>query len=175
MSDFSAAFQERLQAMARTHEFLSRHNWEGADLEQLLRSTLSPYAVAERQSIALDGRAFQLNANAAATLGMVFFELASNAAKYGALAVENGHVEVAWRVDNPHALSIVWKETGGPTVEAEPKPNFGTTFIQQSLQYELGGSAELKFGESGFKCVLEIPLSRMETAGVSSLAAPERS
>ncbi|MGI6854429.1 CheR family methyltransferase [Mesorhizobium sp. 1B3] len=171
MTDFSAAFQERLQAMARTHELLSWYNWGGAELEELLRATLSPYAGEERRNVVMKGPPLQLNANAAATLGMVFFELASNAAKYGALAVDQGRVELTWRVEKPHSLSIIWKEIDGPAVEKHPKLNFGTTFIQQSLEYELGGSAELKFKRTGLECVLEIPLSKTEAFERLSLAA----
>ncbi|RWF71574.1 MAG: PAS domain-containing protein [Mesorhizobium sp.] len=162
MTDFSAAFQERLRAMARTHELLSRDNWEGAHLEELLRTVLLPYAGKDPQKLAIDGRPFKLNATAAATLGMVFFELASNAAKYGALAVDNGRIEISWRVHNPRSLSIVWKEIDGPSVEKPKKKSFGTTFIQQSLEYELGGSVELIFEPSGLECRLEIPLAKTE-------------
>src|SRR5688572_11204499 len=93
-----------------------------------------------RRNVVLEGDPFQLNASAAATLGMVFFELASKAAKYGALAAENGCVDVKWRIGEPGGnLSLVWKEIDGPAVEEPLKKNFGTTFIQQSLKYELGG------------------------------------
>ncbi|TIS63892.1 CheR family methyltransferase [Mesorhizobium sp.] len=160
MADFSAAFQERLQGMARTHELLSQQNWERAGLKELLRVTLAPYEARDRQNVVLEGGPVQLNASAAATLGMVFFELASNAAKYGALETENGRVEVKWRIGEPGgSLSIVWKEFDGPVVEEPLKKSFGTTFIQQSLNYELGGSVDLKFKESGLECSLEIPLS----------------
>ncbi|TIQ63825.1 MAG: PAS domain-containing protein [Mesorhizobium sp.] len=160
MADFSTAFQERLQGMARTHELLSQHNWERAGLKELLRMTLAPYEARDRQNVVLEGGPVQLNASAAATLGMVFFELASNAAKYGALETENGRVEVKWRIGEPGgSLSIVWKEIDGPVVEEPLKKSFGTTFIQQSLNYELGGSVDLKFKESGLECSLQIPLS----------------
>ncbi|TGR36338.1 HWE histidine kinase domain-containing protein, partial [Mesorhizobium sp. M8A.F.Ca.ET.198.01.1.1] len=73
LSDFSTAFQERLQAMAHTHEFLSSYNWEGADLENLLRATLSPYSNAQQNGVLVHGRPIRLNPSAAATLGMVFY------------------------------------------------------------------------------------------------------
>jgi two-component system CheB/CheR fusion protein len=160
MADFAAAFQERLQGMARTHELLSHHNWQGVDIEGLLLSTLSPYAARDRKNILLEGPAFELSASSAATLGMVFFELASNAAKYGAFTSENGRVEITWRIGEPErSLIIVWREMDGPAVERPQRMNFGTTFIQQSLEYELGGRVDLKFRKSGLECVLNIPLS----------------
>ncbi|MBZ9967812.1 CheR family methyltransferase [Mesorhizobium sp. BR1-1-2] len=170
IADFSTAFQERLQGMARTHELLSRHNWGGTDLKELLRTTLAPYAADRQRNVILEGAPFQLDASAAGTLGMVFFELASNAAKYGALAVENGRVEIDWRIGEPDGpLSVSWKEIDGPAVEESIKKNFGTTFIQQSLEYELGGSADLQFRKTGLVCLLKIPLSSTGTRSDTSL------
>ncbi|MDX8523662.1 CheR family methyltransferase [Mesorhizobium sp. MSK_1335] len=159
MSDFSTSFQERLQAMGRTHEVLSSYNWRDADLEQLLRAVLSPYGNKQRQNIVIQGRPLQLGASAAATLGMVFFELASNAAKYGALSTEDGRVDVAWNTDKPGLLSIRWREIDGPAVKEPPRRNFGTSFIQQSLEYELGGKVDLRFERSGVECYIDIPLA----------------
>jgi two-component system CheB/CheR fusion protein len=160
MGEFAASFHERLHAMARTHEVLSSHNWGDADLEQLLRATFSPYNSTQRQNLILHGPPFHLDAATAAALGMVFFELASNAAKYGALSADTGHVEISWAVVKPGRLSIRWKEVGGPPVREPSRRNFGTTFIQQSLEYELGGSISLDFRPAGLECLLEIPLSR---------------
>ncbi|MET3590623.1 two-component system CheB/CheR fusion protein [Mesorhizobium shonense] len=162
MGEFSTSFQDRLHAMARTHEVLSSYNWGDADLEQLLRAMLSPYS-SERQSLVVRGRPLHLDGVTAATLGMVFFELASNAAKYGALSVDTGRVEVSWGFAKPGVLSVTWKEIGGPAVEKPSRMNFGTTFIQQSLEYELRGSVELNFRPAGLECRLEIPLSQTET------------
>lgn len=160
LDDFAGAFHARLQAMARTHELLASYQWGGADLEKLVRATLSPYVGKEGQSLGLEGEPFQLDASAAATLGLVFFELGSNAAKYGALSTEKGRVEVSWRIDGSQMLSIAWKESGGPKVKEPPKRSFGTTFIQQSLEYELGGNVDLRFKRAGVECLLRIPLPK---------------
>jgi two-component system, chemotaxis family, CheB/CheR fusion protein len=163
MEEFSSAFLQRLQAMARTHELLSRNNWEGADLENLIEATVLPHSSPDRRNLVLKGTPVRLNATAAATCGMIFFELVSNAAKYGALAGENGRIEITWRNDKPQGyLSIVWKEFGGPAVTEPVKRNFGTTFIQRSLEYELGGNADLQFKKSGLECILELPLSKVD-------------
>ncbi|MDX8520754.1 CheR family methyltransferase [Mesorhizobium dulcispinae] len=162
LDDFASAFQARLQAMARTHELLTSYHWGGADLEGLVRATLSSYGGYSGQNVVIQGEPFQLNASAAATLGLVFFELASNAAKYGAFTSDKGRVDISWRIEKPDILSITWKEIGGPTVEEPSRRNFGTTFIQQSLEYELGGSVELNFRPGGLECLLEIPLPQTE-------------
>ncbi|MDX8534429.1 CheR family methyltransferase [Mesorhizobium sp. VK25A] len=164
MGEFSTSFQERLHAMARTHEVLSSYNWGDADLEQLLRAMFSPFSGEEREALIIRGRSVKLDAPSAATLGMVFFELASNAAKYGALSVDTGRVEVSWHFAKPGVLSINWKEIGGPRVEEPSRRNFGTTFIQQSLEYELGGSVELNFRPSGLECRIEVSLPQLESS-----------
>ncbi|TJV72817.1 MAG: hypothetical protein E5X76_09490 [Mesorhizobium sp.] len=158
MGDFFSSFQQRLQAMGRTHEVLSSYNWRDADLEQLLRAVLTPYSSKLRQNIVVDGKSLQLGASVAATLGMVFFELASNAAKYGALSTEDGRVELSWSTDKSGVLSIRWKEIGGPAVDQPSRLNFGTSFIKQSLEYELGGKVDLRFEPSGLECDIQIPL-----------------
>jgi two-component system CheB/CheR fusion protein len=124
----------------------------------LLRAVLSPYSNKSRHNIGIRGKPLQLGASMAATLGMVFFELASNAAKYGALSTEEGRVDVVWNTDKAGVLSIHWKEIDGPAVVEPPKRNFGTSFIQQSLEYELGGKVNLRFEPSGVECDIEIPL-----------------
>ena len=91
---------------------------------------------------------------------MVLFELASNAAKYGALASKDGNVEVSWRQSDggKRQLELTWKERGGSPVAELSRRGFGTNFIQRSLAYELGGSAELKFEPSGLECTLRVSL-----------------
>jgi two-component system CheB/CheR fusion protein len=106
------------------------------------------------------GPAVLLKPNAAATMGMVLFELANNAAKYGALKSATGRVELSWTVagtDERH-LTLSWRESGGPSVIEPAKAGFGTNFVERSLQYELGGKADFKFRPSGLECVLIAPL-----------------
>ncbi|MFB9344452.1 CheR family methyltransferase [Aminobacter aganoensis] len=162
IEEFAAAFQERLKAMARTHELLSSHSWGSADLEGLLRRTVFPYVGDSHQNVSILGEPVVLNANLAGTLGMVFFELASNAAKYGALSNASGRVDVAWNVENK-VLILTWKEAGGPAVAQPPKRNFGTTFIQRSLQYEFGGSVQLRFERTGLECFIKVPLAKKKS------------
>ncbi|MDX8481699.1 CheR family methyltransferase [Mesorhizobium sp. VK24D] len=172
LDDFASAFQARLQAMARTHELLASYQWGGADLEGLVRATLSSYGGDSGLHVVIQGEPFQLNASAAATLGQVFFELGSNAAKYGALTSDKGRVDISWRIEKLGTLSITWKEIGGPKVKEPTKRSFGTTFIQQSLEYELGGNVDLSFRPGGLECVLQIPLLKSEMIDYLSPPAP---
>lgn len=160
LPDFFDAFQQRLHAMARTHELLSAYNAGGAGLQELLSAILSSYAGKGRQNVYMNGAAVQLNAIAAAAFGMVFFELASNAAKYGALTADEGRIEISWKTESGY-LSILWKEVGGPPIVQPPEQHFGTSFVQQSLAYELGGSVDLQFKRSGLECLIRMPQSKI--------------
>jgi two-component system CheB/CheR fusion protein len=162
IDQFSTAFVERLRAMARTHDVLSEQRWEGVDIKVLIGTALAPYADRNGSNISADGPPVMLRPNVAGTLGMVLFELANNAAKYGALASDDGQVAVSWQADagKNRQLDLTWKERGGARVAKPSKKGFGTNFIERSLAYELGGSAELKFEPSGLEARLLVPLTQ---------------
>jgi len=157
---FSNAFLGRLRAMAVTHELLSQANWTGAGLRQLLETTLrgqNPSAGA----IHIDGPAVLLTPAAASTLGMVVYEMATNAAKYGALASARGHIEIGWTVIRDPAgnrLRLCWTERAEPPVPATIVDGFGVAFIKGGVEYELQGSAVVEPRPAGLRWELEFPL-----------------
>jgi two-component system, chemotaxis family, CheB/CheR fusion protein len=162
LDDFSAAFLGRLRAMATTHELLSRGNWTGAGLKELASAALQSHLGKDSHAIGLNGPDLLLTPNAAATLGLVFYELATNAAKYGSLSAD-GRVDIDWRVDrNPGGdrLAIEWSETGGPAIDGPIEEGFGTGFIKRSTEYELNGTADLQLGPAGLRWTLTFPLQR---------------
>lgn len=149
----TAALVGRLQAMARTHELLSRDLGRGAPLDDLLRATLAPYRGAE---IALAGPPVVIDPKASSILGMVLYELASNAAKHGALGPRPGRLAVGWSLDTrdgQHWLALRWKETLATPPEtpldAPETRGFGTTFIERSLSCELSGKRSSAARRSG--------------------------
>lgn len=161
---FERAFLERLNALARVHDLLSRVAWEGASLADVVSQTLAPHFVASNRGgrLSLDGPDVRLGPNAAVTLTMAFHELATNAAKYGALSVESGRVQVRWRADDPRvpsAIEITWRESGGPAVVPPARRGFGTRFIETGLAREFDGTVELVFNPEGVRCRMTIPLS----------------
>jgi two-component system, chemotaxis family, CheB/CheR fusion protein len=161
IDQFSAAFLGRLQAMAGTHELLSRGNWTGTQLRSLVETALHSHLGAEGRKAAIEGPDLLLTPNAAATLGMAFYELATNAAKYGALSGGGrGRLDVSWRlVDGDGGrLSLDWVESGGPPPPAETNEGFGTGFIKRSVEFELEGTARLDLQPAGFRCRIEFPL-----------------
>tara|TARA_R100001086_G_C11765265_1_gene239268 strand:+ start:40 stop:738 length:699 start_codon:yes stop_codon:yes gene_type:complete len=162
--EFRKSFEGRLVALSDTHNALTRGGWEAACLRELFEHELRPYS---EEQIRLDGPAFPLNPREALALGMVIHELATNAAKYGALSVPTGCVQVSWEVEpkdgeaRPMTLSIAWTELAGPAVGAPASKGFGSRLLHLSIEKELGGKAELRYDPEGFACSLSIPLAQM--------------
>jgi PAS domain S-box-containing protein len=158
VDDFRELFEARLIALSQTHNALTRRSWERAQLTELLGQQLGPYP---KDQVELDGAEVDLAPREALALGMVFHELATNAAKYGALSGSSGQVRVSWTVIpggvRPQLL-MEWTERGGPTVAKPARRGFGTRMVQGAVTGELGGSAELSFEPVGFHARLSIPL-----------------
>jgi two-component system CheB/CheR fusion protein len=165
---FSEAFLGRLRGMAVTHELLSRANWHGASLQQLIEGALRSHShsLFDGSNIGVKGLDIMLTPNSAATLGMVFYELATNAAKYGALAVPGGRIDVSWELvaaSPANRVTLIWTESGGKPVGdmGKPgfgKPGFGTRFVTRSIEYELQGTAEMEPSPKGIRWKLEFPV-----------------
>jgi PAS domain S-box-containing protein len=153
--DFRNAFESRLMALSATHNLLTATNWAGANLRDILASEFHPYAA---EHYRFEGPDVSLSATEALTLGMIFHELATNAAKYGALSCAEGCVRVVWSVDDGR-LALTWREEGGPRVAPPTRRGFGSRLIERSLQAETGGEAKLEFGESGLTCRISMPLA----------------
>jgi two-component system CheB/CheR fusion protein len=159
--DFVEAFQGRLRGMAATHEVLSRGNWQGAALDELVATALRSYIGRDARNVQISGPKLLMAPNAAATLGMVFYELATNAAKYGALAVPDGKVAVSWQVGGvpPNArVTLVWSEETGQSLAAASASGFGVNFVKRSVEYEMEGTAEMQPTADGMRWTLEFPI-----------------
>jgi PAS domain S-box-containing protein len=163
---FQQAFEGRLIALGKAHDQLTLRHWENADLRDILSAVTAPYGMHGYNQIALVGEGVTLPPRAALTLAMAFHELATNAAKYGALSVPSGKVEVrwdaAWAAVGSGRLQIGWHEQGGPPVHAPARRGFGTKFIESSVSFELGGTARMSFDRLGVRCIMELPLENSE-------------
>jgi two-component system CheB/CheR fusion protein len=151
----------RLVALGRTHTLLARENWTQVSLRHLLLQELEPYEAVQGTRFTLEGPDLQLNTKAGLALGLAFHELATNAAKYGALSTPDGRVRVAWSVTmsaEPHALLLEWAETGGPPVEAPKKRGFGTIAIKRGLEHEVDAKVDIDFRPDGVVTRLEFEL-----------------
>jgi PAS domain S-box-containing protein len=157
-------FQERLLALSRTHNLLNETHWEGASLRIILETELQPYATAASR-IQLNGPELHLPPRQAVVLGMAIHELTTNAAKYGALSVASGLVQVDWKVDGQGERAVVtidWCELGGPVLEAQPSPGFGSRLLRQTITQELAGELDLRYEREGVCCAIAITIG---TAG----------
>jgi PAS domain S-box-containing protein len=160
VADFVAALDGRIRSMATTHELLSSHRWHGVSLMELVRRELAPYA--NRNNTEINGRpGVLLKPEAAQAMAMVLHELATNAAKYGALSTKNGRVSIRWHWHlNGHLRSHLvfeWQEIGGPPVVADSKSSYGTSTIRDLIPYEFGGAADFVLAPEGVRCRLELP------------------
>lgn len=161
LHQFEAAFFGRMQALARAYDLLARDGWHKVPVGDLLRTQLSAFAT-EGGRYTAEGGPLILKPNAALSLGIVLYELATNSTKYGALSVPTGHVHVQWyceaRADGGNEFILEWKESGGPAVKAPTRHGFGSELVQRQLKYELNGRASMEFPETGIVVTLAIPV-----------------
>jgi PAS domain S-box-containing protein len=156
MDAFLQTFDGRIQSMANAHALLSRSQWQGVSLAELVRSELAPCA--REGSATVEGPAVVLTADATQPMAMVLHELVTNASKYGALANPHGRITVRWDWPGPEErLALEWAEAGGPMVVAPAQTGYGTGAIRSLIPYELGGTVDLSFEAGGLRCRIELP------------------
>jgi PAS domain S-box-containing protein len=156
------AFRGRLQALSAAHSALIASNWEGASLASLVQTALEPY-LGEGDRIRLALYDLRLDPEVAPALALALNELATNAAKYGALSSPTGRVMLTARIEADESgekLCLIWQEDGGPTVEPPTLAGFGTTMLSHVLEYQHHGRAELDWRKEGLVCRLAVPLTK---------------
>ena len=165
LDTFVDGLEARIQALARGQEALVRGTGETADLAWMIRGILALHAGSgERARLA--GPSVEVAASAVLLFNMAFHELATNAAKYGALSVPEGEVSVRWRVEaagDGQRLLLSWQESGGPPVQPPRRRGFGSVLIEQALAAEFGGAIEIAFPPEGVTCTMRLPLSERLT------------
>jgi two-component sensor histidine kinase len=148
------ALSGRLSALATAHNVVTREKWGPASMREIITDVLRPFCTDGR--CVVEGPDVPLSPTTAATLGLAVHELATNAAKYGALKSEGGHVSVRWSW-NDAGLTWEWRETGGPRVEEPQRRGFGTKMIERALARQLGGEVAMEFFPEGLCCRLTAP------------------
>jgi two-component system CheB/CheR fusion protein len=147
-------FQGRLMALSSTHDSLSRNSWQSASLEDVVEATLRPYA----SRVNTSGPSVALPPRQAVAWGMLIHELATNAAKYGALSDPRGRVQVSWRSLPQQRVEFDWNETGGPPAVPPQRQGFGTAFVERSVKNELGGQSRFDYRPEGLRVQIEAGL-----------------
>jgi two-component sensor histidine kinase len=154
IDDFMDAFEGRLLAMAKSHDVLTASEWRGGDMGKIILDACKPFSDPSR--ISANGPDVFVNARTVVALGMVFHELATNAAKYGAFSSAGGRVFITWTVDD-RGIDLSWKERGGPPVEPTSKEGFGSILIVSLIERDLNGAAKLDLEPDGTSFVAFIP------------------
>lgn len=155
MREFRDAFQDRLLSLARGHELLTRTNWETPHLAEVLQIALEPFEPAAIR-IGETPASVRLHPELAINMVMVLHELATNAAKYGALSRDGGEVRIDWSTSGD-GLVLDWREHGGPPVTRPTRHGFGTRLKDAALR-GFGGAVQSEFAPEGMRCRLTLPL-----------------
>ena len=156
IKDYITAVEGRIQALSRVHSLLAHSRWEGADIHTLVQEELAPYQIGGAEHIGFSGPKVAVSAPVAQTLALTLHELATNAAKYGALSAKQGRVDLSWEVSAGVTI-LHWKETGGPAATRPQRLGLGLQMIRSGLQSHIGGQASFDWNASGLDCTLVVP------------------
>lgn len=155
-------FDGRLGALSRAHDLLSQEKWVGADMHNVINRVLEPYSVLRTPRISITGPKLPLTPPRAVMMSMILHEIATNAAKYGALSNDTGKITIDWTLlpdASAPKLQMTWLESGGPYVSAPTRKGFGSKLIERGARDQLGGSATADFLPTGVVYTIECALT----------------
>jgi light-regulated signal transduction histidine kinase (bacteriophytochrome)/CheY-like chemotaxis protein len=173
LKDYVTGLERRIKSMAHAHSLLSESRWEGASLRRLAAEELAQFEGPGAARTAIAGPDVTLDAKAALALSLVLHELATNAAKHGALSGTGGRVDVVWELDAARDLRLAWRESGGPRVAEPTRSGFGRQLIENAVAYELDSETELRFAPDGVACDIRVPAEFVVGDASSDVAAPD--
>jgi CHASE1-domain containing sensor protein/two-component sensor histidine kinase len=167
-ASFKTAFEARLIALSEAHNLLSRAEWRGVSLRDLVERELTPFQTTDRTRITVDGPEVRLPPALGLAMGLAIHELATNAVRHGSLQSLAGKVTVSWQlqpVDGRDQLELTWQESGGPPVVPPTRRGFGSRLIERGLKQDLQGEARMYFEREGLRCVIRalVPTEREDT------------
>jgi PAS domain S-box-containing protein len=162
--DFVERFSERIQALSANQDLLVRSEWGGVDIEDLACAQLAHFADLFGSRIVVGGPKLRLKPASAQAIGLALHELATNAAKYGALSKATGQVEIGWGTDGD-IFTMSWSEHDGPPVSAPQKRGFGTIVIKAMAERSVGGTVDLDYAPSGVMWLLTCPAANALSNG----------
>ena len=159
LESFASSLEGRIRALSATHDLLTQSDWGSTPIDAVVRAELAPYAQDSERTLDISGPPVELAPNDALSLGLAIHELATNAAKYGALSVPAGQVAVTWHLITQDLARVEWAERGGPPVgQSVRKRGFGTELIEKIVAHELRNPVDLKFEPAGVRCALILPV-----------------
>lgn len=166
---YAAALRGRVKALAYAHDQVVRDG-KGGRLADLLAAELDPYRMQDAE-ISVDGPAVMLDGRAFSVMALVVHEMATNAAKYGALSRPEGRLAVSWALDDAGACHILWRESGLSGVKAPTSRGFGSSLVERALPFDLGGESRLSFYPEGVTAEFLLPASAVSVAASSPAPA----
>lgn len=155
LEQFKRDYEGRLVALSRAHDLLTSTRWRSAELRALVSQELDAFG---RGRFHVEGEAMELSPRAAVTLGMIVHELATNAAKHGALSAPQGRVSVRWRIADER-LTLEWTEAGGPAPCFSGRRGFGARLLERGVTRDLAGETTIDFRPEGLACTIALPLA----------------
>ena len=170
LAHYMSTIQGRIKALSTAHVILSQFRWEGADLRGLVGEELAPYRTGP-ETVVIKGPDVMLTPTAAQSLALALHELATNAAKYGALSSTSGRLELSWKIRDGN-LVMHWSELGGPTTRVPQHKGFGTKIVVESIEGQLGGQVTYNWSANGLRCILSVPSDKLRGEG-STKVIPE--
>jgi len=154
--DFVERFSERIQALSASQDLLVRNEWNGVEIEDLVRAQLAPFADLIGSRIAVHGPKLRMKAASAQAAGLVLHELATNAGKYGALSTGTGRIDICWSTDGD-TFNMSWTEREGPPVAVPTQRGFGTMVMEAMAEHSVDGTVSLDYASSGLTWRLICP------------------
>ncbi|MGE0627641.1 MAG: HWE histidine kinase domain-containing protein [Hyphomicrobiaceae bacterium] len=159
---FVKSFSKRIQSLSRTHTMLVSNNWQRIRIHELLNAELGSFAGQSDRRVSFSGPDVKLHSDMAVSLGLVLHELATNAAKYGALSVPDGRIEVCWKfvgdMGDANTLEFTWTECNGPLVRTPQRRGFGSTLLEKIFAGQTGSVVEIKYPPTGLEFRAAVPI-----------------
>jgi two-component sensor histidine kinase len=157
VDDLKKAVEGRIQALANVHSLFVATRWIGAELSTIAKRELAPYSVRVEKRVRIDGPEMLLEPNTAQAIAVTLHELATNAAKYGALSITGGQIDLEWSQEGTHRLNLRWIKTGGPTVQPPTRKGFGGQIMEQMIG-QLKGGIRFDWRPEGLVCEITVPV-----------------
>ena len=162
LDQFADSLEGRIRALSATHDLLTGTDWGTTPLRSVVEAELQHFRAGGENIVNIDGPPVELAPNDALSFGLAIHELATNAAKFGALSVPEGRVSIYWSLNNDSMAEVEWRELEGPDVEAERERGFGTELIEKIVAHELRQPIKLEFAREGVRCVIRVPVRQRQ-------------
>ena len=164
LAAYTSVLDGRIQSLARAHDQLTREAWSPTSLRDLISVEATAFLAGQLDRLILSGDHPMLAPEAFSTMALVVHELVTNSAKYGALSDNSGHVTIHFDIHSDGTLLMTWRERGGPPVKAPTRRGFGSTIIERTVPFELGGEVATRYRLTGFEADITLPADYISRA-----------